>query len=241
MYPDLFRRRRTCPPESRRRFTYPLQWFHVQFDDIYKRYHQSDPVQFYNVEDIWDDADEVLGSVGRGLEGFGSADQSTFSYRRASDVDRSGRSAGGRRHRDARQARDCMVWPFTPEGNRNFRSLIVVFQDPEHYGKLVSLQIPQGQFVPGPEQIESYIDNDRPVHQQVTMWIRHASEVIRGHMVVAAGQGDLMYVRDDLGQLHAERTAAVEALRRPLSRTHHVGPDASGGCSKTADGASVFR
>jgi uncharacterized membrane protein (UPF0182 family) len=88
----------------------------------------------------------------------------------------------------------CMVWPFTPESNRNLRSLIVAFQDPENYGKLVSLQIPQGQFVPGPEQIESYIDNDRPVHQQVTMWIRHASEVIRGHMVVLPIKGDLMYI-----------------------------------------------
>jgi len=58
----------------------------------------------------------------------------------------------------------------------------------------VSLQIPQGQFVPGPEQIESYIDNDRPVHQQVTMWMRHASEVIRGHMLVLPLKGDLMYV-----------------------------------------------
>jgi uncharacterized membrane protein (UPF0182 family) len=58
----------------------------------------------------------------------------------------------------------------------------------------VSLQIPQGQFVPGPEQIESYIDNDRPVHQQVTMWIRHASEVTRGHMLVLPIKGDLMYV-----------------------------------------------
>jgi uncharacterized membrane protein (UPF0182 family) len=48
--------------------------------------------------------------------------------------------------------------------------------------------------VPGPEQIESYIDNDRPVHQQVTMWIRHASEVIRGHMLVLPLLGDLMYV-----------------------------------------------
>ena len=88
----------------------------------------------------------------------------------------------------------AMVWPFTPEGQRNLRSLIIAFQDPEHYGKLVSLQIPQGQFVPGPEQIESYIDNDRPVHQQVTMWIRHASEVIRGHMVVLPVKGDLLYI-----------------------------------------------
>ena len=194
VYPDLFKRASSMPAGVKAQLTYPLQWFHVQFDDIYKRYHQKDPVQFYNVEDLWDDADEVLGSLGRGLKGFGSTDQSTFSYEgHPMLIDPADLPAGVNIGKPG-SPEYCMVFPFTPEGQRNLRSLIVVFQDPEHYGQLVSLQIPQGQFVPGPEQIESYIDNDRPVHQQVTMWIRHASEVIRGHMIVLPVRGDLMYV-----------------------------------------------
>ncbi len=194
VYPDLFRRASTMPTQVKAQLTYPLQWFHVQFDDIYKRYHQKDPVQFYNVEDLWDDADEVLGSLGRGLKGFGSTDQSTFSFEgHPMLIDPADLPAGVGIGKPG-SVEYCMVFPFTPEGQRNLRSLIVVFQDPDHYGELVSLQIPQGQFVPGPEQIEAYIDNDRPVHQQVTMWIRHASEVIRGHMVVLPIKGDLMYI-----------------------------------------------
>jgi uncharacterized membrane protein (UPF0182 family) len=194
VYPGLFTPASQMPEAVRAQLTYPLQWFHVQFDDIYKRYHQRDPVQFYNVEDIWDDADEVLGSIGRGLEGFGSTDQSTFSFEgHPMLIDPADLPAGVGVGTPGR-LEYCMVFPFTPEGQRNLRSLIVAFQDPEHYGTLVSLQIPQGQFVPGPEQIESYIDNDRPVHQQVTMWIRHASEVVRGHMVLLPLLGDLMYV-----------------------------------------------
>ena len=194
VYPGLFRRRSTMPDSVKAQMTYPLQWFHVQFDDIYKRYHQTDPIQFYNVEDLWDDADEVLGSLGRGLKGFGSTDQSTFSYEGhpmlidPADLPAAvGIGSPG-------DPEYCLVMPFTPEGQRNLRSLIVAFQDPDHYGELLSLQVPQGRFVPGPEQIESYIDNDRPVHQQVTMWMRHGSEVIRGHMVVVPVRGDLMYV-----------------------------------------------
>jgi uncharacterized membrane protein (UPF0182 family) len=194
VYPDLFRPASEMPAPVKAQLTYPLQWFHVQFDDIYKRYHQKDWIQFYNVEDLWDDADEVIGSIGRGLKGFGVTDQSTFSYEgHPMLIDPADLPAGA----DIGNAGDLqytMVWPFTPEGNRNLRAYIIVCQDPENYGKLVSLQIPQGQFVPGPEQIESYIDNDRPVHQQVTMWIRHASEVIRGHMVVLPVKGDLMYI-----------------------------------------------
>ena len=194
VYPNLFKPASQMPKGVRAQLTYPTQWFHVQFDDIYKRYHQKDPIQFYNVEDLWDDADEVLGSIGRGLKGFGSGDQSTFSYEGHPMLIDPADLPAGVDIGTPGTLEYCMVWPFTPEGTRNLRSLIVVFQDPEHYGQLVSLQIPQGQFVPGPEQIESYIDNDRPVHQQVTMWIRHASEVVRGHMVVMPVRGDLMYV-----------------------------------------------
>jgi uncharacterized protein len=194
VYTDLFRPYSEMPGAERAQLTYPLQWYHIQFDDIYKRYHQQDPIQFYNVEDIWDDADEVLGSIGRGLKGFGSTDQSTFSFEGHSMLIDPGDLPPGVNIGTPGKPEYCLLMPFTPEGNRNLRSVILAYQDPENYGKLVSLQIPQGEFVPGPEQIESYIDNDRPVHQQVTMWIRHASEVIRGHMCVLPVRGDLMYV-----------------------------------------------
>lgn len=194
VYPDLFRPKSEMPADVEAQLTYPLQWFHVQFDDIYKRYHQRDPIQFYNVEDLWDDADEVLGSVGRGLQGMGSSDQSTFSFEGHPMLIDPADLPAGVGVGVPGTPEYAMVFPFTPEGQRNLRSLVMVFQDPGSYGRLVSLQIPQGQFVPGPEQIESYIDNDRPVHQQVTMWIRHASEVIRGHMVVLPIGGDLLYI-----------------------------------------------
>ncbi len=71
-FPGLFEPRRAMPEPVRAQLNYPLQWFHVQFDDIYKRYHMRDPLEFYNVEDLWDDADEALGSLGRGLEEYGT-------------------------------------------------------------------------------------------------------------------------------------------------------------------------
>jgi len=194
IYPDLFEPLEAMPQSAQAQLTYPLQWFHLQFDDIYKRYHQRDFIEFYNVEDLWDDADETLGSIGRGLSGFGTTDQMTFSYE-AYDalIDPVDFPAGV----DAGSAGDLQfvrMMPFTPEGARNLRSLVLAFQDPGNYGRLLSLQIPQGSFVPGPEQVDAYIDNDRPVHQQVTMWIRHGSEVIRGSTLLLPIQGDLLYL-----------------------------------------------
>ncbi|HUQ94048.1 MAG TPA: UPF0182 family protein [Bryobacteraceae bacterium] len=194
VYPDLFRPVSEMPKPARAQLTYPLQWFHIQFDDIYKRYHQRDPIEFYNVEDLWDDADETLGSIGRGLSGFGASDEMTFSYEGHSLlIDPADLPPGVNVGRPG-ELQYVMLMPFTPENCRNLRSVILAFQDPENYGKLVSLQIPQGKFVPGPEQIDAYIDNDQAVHQQVTMWIRHGSEVIRGSTLLLPVGGDLLYV-----------------------------------------------
>jgi hypothetical protein len=194
IYPDLFEPGSAMPAAVRAQLTYPLQWFHVQFDDIYKRYHQRDYLEFYNVEDLWDDADETLGSIGRGLSGFGTGDQMTFSYEGYNLLIDPADLPAGVAAGKAGALQYTLVMPFTPDGARNLRSLILAFQDPDNYGRLVSLQIPQGTFVAGPEQVDAYIDNDRPVHQQVTMWIRHASEVIRGSTLLLPVGGDLLYV-----------------------------------------------
>jgi len=194
IYPDLFEPRSQMPEPVAAQLTYPLQWFHVQFDDIYKRYHQQDPIQFYNVEDLWDDADETLGSLGRGLSGFGTGDQMTFSYEGYNALLDPVDLPSGVHIGEPGEMQYAMLMPFTPESARNLRALVIALQDPGQYGRLISLQIPQGTFVPGPEQIDAYIDNDRPVHQQVTMWIRHASEVIRGSTLLLPVRGDPMYI-----------------------------------------------
>ena len=194
IYPDLFDGEAEIPEAVRAQFMYPLQWFHVQFDDIYKRYHQRHPIEFYNSEDLWDDADETLGSIGRGLTEFGTTDEITFSYEGYNLlVDPADLPAGsGIDAADGLQF--AMLMPFTPEGARNLRSLVLVLQDPGNYGRLVNFRIPQGEFLPGPEQVDTFIDNDAQVNQQITLWVRHGSEVVRGHTLLLPVGGDVLYV-----------------------------------------------
>ena len=54
--------------------------------------------------------------------------------------------------------------------------------------------MPQGVFVAGPEQADALIDNDAQVNQQITLWVRHGSEVMRGHTLLLPVGGDLVYV-----------------------------------------------
>ncbi len=194
IYPGLFEDGSGMPKAVKAQLTYPLQWFHIQFDDIYKRYHQLNPIEFYNVEDLWDDADEVLGSIGRGLTEFGTTDQMTFSYEGTNLLIDPADLPRGTNVGTAGELQFTMLMPFTCEGCRNLRSLILAFQDPDTYGKLVNLRIPQGTFVAGPEQVDTYIDDDAQANQQITMWVRHGSEVVRGHTLILPVQGDVMYV-----------------------------------------------
>jgi uncharacterized membrane protein (UPF0182 family) len=193
-FPGLFMPIAQAPASVREQLTYPLQWFHLQFDDIYKRYHMRDPIEFYNVEDLWDDADEALGSLGRGLDEFGTQDEMTFSYEGYQTLlDPADLPAGALPDRPG-DLQFAKVMPFTPEGQRNLRSLVIALQDPGAYGRLVDLRVPQGVFVPGPEQADTIIDTDSQVNQQIALWIRHGGEVIRGHTILVPVKGDLVYV-----------------------------------------------
>ena len=193
-FPGLFESRAAMPKAVEAQLNYPLQWFHIQFDDIYKRYHMRHPLEFYNVEDLWDDADEVIGSLGRGLEEFGTGDEMTFSYEGFNALIDPADLPPGAVAGVPGELQYTMLMPFTPEGGQNLRSLVLAFQDPGQYGRLVNLRVPQGVFVPGPEQADTIIDTDAQVNQQIALWIRHASEVIRGHTIVMPVKGDLLYI-----------------------------------------------
>jgi len=193
-FPSLFEPGDAMPAPVRAQLNYPLQWFHLQFDDIYKRYHMRNATEFYNVEDLWDDADEVLGSLGRGLEEYGTTDEMTFSYEGFNAlIDPADLPAGVEVGRPG-DLQYAMLMPFTPEGGRNLRALVMALQDAGSYGRLINFRIPQGVFVPGPEQADTTIDTDSQVNQQIALWIRHASEVIRGHTIVIPVKGDVMYI-----------------------------------------------
>ena len=194
IYPGLFEPASAMPASVEAQLTYPLQWFHIQFDDIYKRYHQHHPIEFYNAEDLWDDADEAIGSIGLGLTEFGTTDQMTFSYEGYNVLLDPADLPPGAAVGAAGDLQYTLLMPFTPEGARNLRSLVLAFQDPGHYGRLLNLRVPQGVFVAGPEQADALIDNDAQVNQQITLWVRHGSEVMRGHTLLLPVGGDLVYV-----------------------------------------------
>jgi uncharacterized membrane protein (UPF0182 family) len=184
IYPDLFTPATEMPDAVRAHLQYPPQLFHVQFDDLWIYYHVTDPIAFFNQEDVFDDADEVLGPMhmpGKGI---------TFSMEPYPSIIETGTAFPG----SERQLQFAWSQIFTPEAARNLRAIITVYQDGEDYGRLSMLQLPKGSFVLGPEQAEAVIDQDDEIAQQFGFWNATGVEVIRGYLTPLIIDGELIYI-----------------------------------------------
>jgi uncharacterized membrane protein (UPF0182 family) len=184
VYPDLFTPASEMPEDIRAQQQYPPQLFHVQFDDLWIYYHMIDPIAFFNQEDLFDDADEVLGPMlepGKGI---------TFSIEPYPTVIETAGGAPG----NAAEHQFAMSQVFTPEGARNLRAIASVHQQGDDYGRLSVLQLPKGSFAMGPEQAESVIDQDADIAQQFGFWNSTGVEVIRGYITPLMVDNELIYV-----------------------------------------------
>lgn len=184
IYPDLFVDEAAMPEGVRQQLTYPVHLFHIQFDDIYIYYQMDDPMYFFNMEDMWDDADEVLGPM------LDQGKAITFSLEPNHIVV----ETGGLLPAATTETQFAMAMAFTPEGARNLRAIPLAYQDGEDYGRLVVLQVPKGQYVMGPEQADAVIDQDPDISEKISWWNRRGTDVIRGHTTLLLIDGEVLYV-----------------------------------------------
>ena len=205
IYPDLFAPLEGMSSDLRAQVTYPTHLFHLQFDDLYIYYHMNDPMYFFNLEDMWDDADEVLGPIiDQGKAIRFSIEPFPVMMRTGGDMPDSDLTE---------QYSQLLV--FTPEKALNLRGIPMVYQDGSDYGKLSVLEVPKGQYVLGPEQADSIIDQDPEISAQLALWNRRGLDVIRGHTITLPMEDEILYVepiflrsqQNELTQLH--RVAVV--------------------------------
>jgi uncharacterized protein len=184
VYPDLFKDKSEMPPRLRDQVQYPVQLFHLQYDDLYIYTHMKDPLTFFSSEDLFDDGDEVVGPVlddGRAI---------TFSIEPYYWMPK----AGGVMPPSSSQEQFAMSMIFTPESALNLRSIMTTYMDGEDYGKTSMLEIPKGKYFPGPEQADSAIDQEPFISQQIGLWSRQGLELIRGHTTPVVVGNELIYI-----------------------------------------------
>lgn len=184
IYPDLFTDVEEMPESLRDQITYPTQLFHYQFDDLWIYYHMQDPMYFFNLEDMWDDGDEVLGPI---IDDGHAIRFSIEPYPLILDT-------GGFLPGSGNSTQYSMLMLFTPEKAMNLRGIPIAYQDWPDYGKLSVLEVPKGEYIIGPEQADSLIDQDPEISSRFALWTRRGMDVIRGHTFMIPYADEVLYV-----------------------------------------------
>lgn len=170
-YPGLFRSFDEMPSELRRHLRYPQDMFTIQVER-FARYHMTQPQVFYNNEDLWTRPREQYGGQMIAMEPYYVITQLP----------------------GEEGLEFSLMTPMTPEARDNMVAWIAARSDAEHYGRLIAYKLPKDRLIYGPIQVESRIDQDTEIAQQLALWDQRGSRVIRGNLMVIPIESSFLYV-----------------------------------------------
>ncbi|MFC1995281.1 UPF0182 family protein [Chloroflexota bacterium] len=191
IFPELFTTIEQMPEFLRVHLRYPEDMFSIQ-SLVYQTYHMRDARVFYNKEDQWDVPMEVYAGNEQPMEPY-------YVIMRLPEEEKE---------------EFLLMLPFTPAGDRdNAISWLAARSDGENYGKLLTYLFPKDRLVYGPSQIENRIQQDTDITEQLALWSRGGSRVIRGNLLlIPLGESNL-YVEPVF--LQAE-TGGLPQLKRVI-------------------------
>ncbi|HUX66095.1 MAG TPA: UPF0182 family protein [Terriglobales bacterium] len=172
VFPHLFLPRSAMPADLLAHIRYPQALFAAQAE-TYRLYHMQDPQVFYNKEDQWDIARQVVTQ-----EESGPTKPYYVMLRLPGD----------------KQAEFVLMVPFTSHNRDNLIAWVAARCDPAHYGQLIFYRLPKEQLIYGPLQIQSRVDQDRTISKDLSLWNQQGSRVIRATTLVLPVDGTFVYV-----------------------------------------------
>jgi uncharacterized protein len=202
IYPDLFTPMTEATEELRSHFRYPENLFQVQATQ-YSTYHVESPGVFYQGQDRWEVAADPTQQAPSDL---GSTSTASESARRLRPYYLLMRAPG----EEAEQFQ--LVLPFVPEGRQNMVAWLAASSDPSSYGRLLALDLPASENVPGPSIVFSRINQDQQFSQERTLLDQGGSAVLFGDLLVIPIENSFLYVQPVY--VKAEQSAAPPELKR---------------------------
>jgi len=190
IFPQLFKDAAQMPQDLRRHVRYPELLLRVQAA-AYGLYHMTDPVVFYNREDLWTVASEV-GMSSSGEQAAQPMDPNFVLMKLPGESN----------------VEFAEILPFTPSNRNNMIGWIAGRSDGDQYGKSVVYDFPKTRLVDGPLQIEARIDQNAQLSSQLSLWNQQGSRVRRGALLVIPCGKALMYAEPIY--LQAERSPMPE-------------------------------
>lgn len=191
IFPDLFKDKKDMPEGLKDHVRYPQTLFNIQ-SEVYKEYHVNNTDVFYNSEDIWDIAEEKYMDTQQKVE----SNYVMFKLPEEDDEE------------------FLLTVPYTPATKPNLTSLFVARNDGDNYGKLFLYKFPKGVTVDGTMMVESRIDQDTEISQQLTLWGQEGSTVLRGNLLVVPIENSLLYVEPIY--LQADNENSLPEMKRVI-------------------------
>jgi uncharacterized protein len=188
IFPRLFRPVEEMNPDLVAHWRYPEGLFSIQAT-MYQTFHMTDPQVFYNQEDVWSTAEELVGGERRAVEPY------YIIMHLPGEED----------------AEFLLMLPYTPATRQNMIAWLFARNDAPHYGQLGVYKFPKQRLVFGPMQVESRIDQDPVISQQLSLWNQRGSQVIRGNLLVIPIEQAVLYVEPIYLQAEASQ---LPELRR---------------------------
>ena len=190
IFPELFVPMEQMPESLRAHLRYPEDMFDIQAS-VYRSYHMQDARVFYNKEDLWDIPREIYASTEIPMEAY-------YIIMRLPGE---------------QKEEFLLILPFTPMNKNNTIGWLAARCDGENYGKLIAYHFPKERLVYGPSQIENRIQQDTVITEQLALWSRGGSRVIRGNMLMIPLGASNLYVESVFLQAEA---GGIPELKRVI-------------------------
>lgn len=84
--------------------------------------------------------------------------------------------------------------PFTPNTKQNMVAWLAARSDAENYGKLQLYLFPKQELIFGPMQVESRINQDSEISQELNLWNQKGSRIFRGNLLVIPIENSILYI-----------------------------------------------
>lgn len=192
IFPGVFQQLSDMPQDLHAHIRYPEAFFSVQAAK-YAVFHMTDPRVFFNKEDLW----RVARSAARGPA---APMTPYYTIMKLPEV--------------GQKEEFILMVPFTPARKNNMIAWMAARCDDPNYGKVTVFTFPKQTLVYGPQQIESRIDQDPTISQQLTLWGQAGSSVMRGTLLVIPVANAVMYIEPLY--LAAQSGGALPQLKRVI-------------------------
>ncbi|MEN6351514.1 MAG: UPF0182 family protein [Syntrophomonas sp.] len=171
IFPGVYKALSEMPAGLSNHLRYPEDMFTVQAE-MYKTFHMTDPSVFYNKEDPWLIPNETVGDQQTKMEPY-------YTVMRLPGNNK---------------AEYILMMPFSPKSRPNMVAWMCARMDGNNYGHMLVYSFPKQETIYGPEQIESRINQNTEISQQLALWDQRGSRVYRGNLLVIPMDHSIIYV-----------------------------------------------